>query len=160
VIEKIDTFLLERADDYLDFCLEWLGLTKRQVVLTHFYIATIAIIVGVIIDRFFVGAIFVVVLMSFVGFTLHMLIPSYDRSERLLFSSMMAVLAIVNLMPPHKHIVSDLLGVLFNVSFIAIYYICSSNHDGERGKKVKMAWSKIKELFGMEWQVEPLKIPN
>jgi hypothetical protein len=160
VISKLDDFLLERADDYLAFCLDWFGLTKRQVVLIHVYITTIVSMIGIITYRHVFFTCAMTLISSFIVLMYHVAPQSTDRIQRIINAIIRSCFLFIFITPPHPHLFFDMSFAFYNVSFMAIDYLCASNHDGERGKKVKMAWSKIKELFGTSWAVEPMKIPT
>jgi hypothetical protein len=42
------------------------------------------------------------------------------------------------------------------VAFASIMYVFSVNSDGERGRKAKIAWNKVIELFGTQWMPQPV----
>lgn len=160
MISKIDDFLLEIADDYLGFCLDWFGLTKRQVILIHVYVANIFTAVSATTYK----SIWFTALIGFFSILIvsnyHITIPSNDRDSRKIYGPLYLAFFFMMIMPPHRHMFFDMSFAFFDINYIFVLYLCASNHDGERGRKAKMAWSKIKELFGTSWTVEPLKIPT
>jgi hypothetical protein len=160
VISKLDDFLLERADDYLAFCLDWFGLTKRQVVLIHVYATTIIAMIGALTYKQMFFTALMTAISFFVVFSYHRLMPSLDMGPRMFNNMLRLFFLFIFVRPPHLHLFFDMSFAFYNISFMFIDYLCASNHDGERGKKAKMAWSKIKELFGTSWTVEPMKIPT
>jgi hypothetical protein len=62
-------------------------------------------------------------------------------------------MALTSLFPPYKGKLIDIGFPLADIAFTLFLYVVASNCGGERGRKRKMAWAKLKELFS--WLPEP-----
>jgi len=68
--------------------------------------------------------------------------------------------AVVLCTPPH-HWLQDSAGAISMISYVLFLYILAlPDDDGQRGKKRKMAITKLKELFGTSWIPQPVAVPQ
>jgi len=62
------------------------------------------------------------------------------------------------LVPPIR--TKDVIASIQVVDYLLFSYLVSVSTKGDPGRRRKLAWSKIKELFGTKWLPEPIEQPS
>ena len=158
MIDAIDKFLLDRTDEYLSIWIDWLNFTKKRTILTHLTVASVCSIYYDIINKMFGYVWIEVIVYSILFLAFSISTGTYTKPFRIAISALNFLGLVLMFTPPRRK--EDILMIVYHAIWVVIPYLCASDYDGERGKKAKMAWNKIKELFGTDWQVEPLKTPS
>lgn len=179
MIRKIDAFLIEVCETTLKFLNDWLGITQRQAerflhkVAMGWAGATLLVSVYQVFreSKAYLFTTFMIALTAWIinfSFKVKMRMSSQaraiDRYEGT-FTRFTCLLPV--LIPTIQLVISKKLTayVVWNVCFGMIYltefvfvYVIVCNVDGERSRKAKLAWDKIKELFGTHWIPQPVGV--
>jgi len=76
---------------------------------------------------------------------------SYNAALRFVWN----FLVVRSFFPPYTgHFMLDASAPMLDIAFASMLYLVSVNSDGERGRRRKLAWSKLKELF--TWLPDPV----
>lgn len=164
-LRKYDRWVITKTESVLQFLLDWLGITQKSV--------EISMIVFQVLGRTLfitcygkgnmapslMEAMIAIYLIRFMT-VLHKdasavrkkLVSSIDG---VFIRTMWQALMIMGLSLP-RGLFIDTGAFLSSGSMVVFLYVIVCNIDGERGRKSKMAWSKIKELFGTSWIPEPV----
>jgi hypothetical protein len=164
----IDLTLLIVAKRIVDMLYDWMAIRRRWVewALAVTYMGAFA--VASFWQRDWSG----VALAGFVGLTMWYEIrkPKTVRMMRLVDIVSICARVLVTLMvgffvtlmvlaPPHRLV--DIPYAISQMAYLGFMYVTVlPDRDGERGRKAKMAFSKLKELFGTSWVPQPVPVPR
>ena len=84
-------------------------------------------------------------------------IPRYKAAYRIILQICLGFFAIVAVVPPPPSASNIAVAQIVYVVFI---YMTDITSNGERGRRRKLSWAKIKELFGTVWIPKPLLTPQ
>lgn len=180
---KLDNFIIERFETTIQFLNDWLGITQSWIekmtiaayVLTVSVTFTVAMIAPkkVIPNRpaVFDGFLIAVLLMTFIWVFFLLLkqhrMPTatrrvmrteklFQRMNWLFWTVWNGTLGTRGNTTVAMWIVS--IGVILFYGLIAaMSYEIVCNIEGDRARKAKLAWDKIKELFGTQWLPVPVR---
>lgn len=160
MLTAFDDWVLRRTDSTLDFLLDWFSISQKfveRVLIGLFALSGIYDIAATASE----GRAFPTwaIIILYFGMGLVMLSDhNASTSERAVCRTIRRgsrlgwlMVVILAALPPYR--LSDLGYVLSRLAVYAFLYVYVSNCNGKRGRKRKMAWSKLKELF--TWLPEP-----
>lgn len=180
MVQKFDAFLIEVCETSLNFLNGLVGITQRQVEKTLHKTALgwagLTILVSVYQTRQSKAYILTVLLVALnmwlmdFGFKVKMRSSNQARAlDRYEGAWIRFCSLLPTFLPAFQIAVSAFKGwsasTVWNLCFGMIYvtefvfvYVIVCNVEGEKGRQAKMAWDKIKELFGTEWIPQPVGV--
>ena len=165
-IVRIDHFFIRLTEYVLDWLLEWLSIT--QSVIEKVMIGGYAVAAGMVTTACARKVILippsVVAVAAFIvlAVMVNMHLGSGVARKALLHFSVPKIWRLygvcvtgIDCLPPYKHVLFCDFGLPLSIFCFAFFsYVIVSNCTRERGRKRKMAWAKLKELFS--WLPEPV----
>jgi hypothetical protein len=166
-IQRYDEWVRGRVKAVLDWLYEWLSISQKVVersLIAAYVIGRILEMAGVVLHESHEEPLWVIVFVAvfFAGvlWRIHTE-PSTVRTTILsslpiflplkMMWQLFAFLAIISIAKGRG--VYDIGWMIDDVTWVLLWYVFSVNSDGEKGRKRKMAWAKLKELFA--WLPEP-----
>jgi hypothetical protein len=163
-IERYDGWVRGKVKSCLDWLYEWLSISQKAVERSLIFIYALASAILIMsaarheINIPIWMQSLISLLMIFFLWDWHT-DPSTVRSIKhthsyhAIFRVLWQFMALTSLFPPYKGKLIDIGFPLADIAFTLFLYVVASNCGGERGRKRKMAWAKLKELFS--WLPEP-----
>ena len=167
-----DGWLRGRTTALLDWLYEWLSISQKVVERTLIGVYIVGSLVLVVASAMLVHSYLIPPILTILELQMVAMLIRYHRQpstvrtalHRLygahlvrLFWQILALLALVNAVSHHPtvgNVVYDFSVVVLNTTYMTFLYVVASNCDGERGRRRKLAWSKLKELFS--WLPDPV----
>lgn len=82
--------------------------------------------------------------------------PTVYACARIIIQFLFGSLFVFDLVSPDRAIAA----AASQAVYLIFYYMIDITSNGERGRRRKLAWAKIKELFGTEWMPKPAMAPQ
>jgi hypothetical protein len=160
-----DAWLREKVADALDWIYEWLAVSQKMIErgLIGVYATASAVLVFVSVKEkqlhilppwgwMLMQLVMIAILVSY-----HRDPSAVRRVKHLSKSSCMMrmywqYIAVIVFLPPYH--LFDIALIVLDPTWLVFLYVVAANCDGERGRRAKLAWSKLKELF--TWLPDPV----
>ncbi len=165
-VERVDRYLIDTLESFYTWTNEWFNVDHRraEVFMRYYFLASSVIVPGPIWLRIFLC---VTGIWVWCGMREMSAVPDRVRVTRryygeilrcyILFMCLSIAFTLIYF-PPHRW--EDWASATRLIDYAVFTYSICIGDSGERGKRRAESLSKIKALFGTEWIVAPMQVPQ